>query len=214
MLFTPLAEKPAAIHLTGTSWVHDDVIAQNTLQSTGLRVFFDAPLKAPAGDSGSALMDVSLELPLPLSRIHPDADAAARFRLSAPLSGDVSLAAPNVLAWKPAQAGAELAGLASLLIGQDIEQVRLRVALRGSMIWSEQPGGQLYLDGRVYGRAGLRADGSPRIELAFPSGDGQRSSDFESWLYLRLQIAPPKLTQVRLPPKSSTPAARRAAPLS
>jgi len=198
MLFTPIAEKPPAVHITGVNWVHDDVIAQQPLQSSGLQIFFDGPVDAPPGDSGAAIMSVLLDTPAPLKTINPTADPAAMIRLSVPLTGDVSLPSPNVLSWTPTQGGGELANLAAFLISENIERVRLRVCLRGSMLWSEQGGQNLYVDGRVSGKSGFRADGTPRIDLTFPSGDGRRSSDFESWLYLQLQIPPPKLTEVKL----------------
>lgn len=193
MLFAPLAEVPPAMHVTGINWVHDDVIAQQPLQTSGLQIFFDGPLTAPPGDSGSAIVSVVLDTPAPLKTINPAADPGALFRLSVPLNGDVTLPSPDVLAWKPAQGGAELANLAAFLISENVERVRLQVTLHGAMIWADTTDHRLYLDGKVYGKAGFRGDGTPRIDLAFPSGDRARSSDFHSWLYLQLQIPPPIL---------------------
>jgi hypothetical protein len=198
MLFTPIAESPPAMHVTGVNWVHDDIIALEPLQSAGLQIFFDGAMTAPVGDSGQSIVSVTLETPAPLKIINPGADAKSTFRLSTPLAGEVTLPAPNVLAWKPAQSGAELSNLVAFLVNENIQRVRLRVILRGSMIWSEQSDQRLYVDGRVYGKSGFRADGSPRIDLSLPSGDGVKSSDFESWLYLQLRIPPPKLTQLAL----------------
>ncbi|HWU80386.1 MAG TPA: DUF6519 domain-containing protein, partial [Caulobacter sp.] len=205
MIFTPIAEHPPALHVTGVNWVHDDVIAQDPLKSAGLQIFFDGPMTAPVGDSGQAIISVLLDMPAPLKVFNPAADATATVPLSIPLNGEVSLSSPKVLVWKPVQGGAELANLAAFLISQNVQRVRLRVLLRGAMIWSEQGGQRLYLDGRVYGKSGFRADGTQRIELDLPSGDGLKSSDFESWLYLQLQIPPPKLIQFSLSKSLANP---------
>jgi hypothetical protein len=199
MLFRPIAEGPPAMHVTGVNWVHDDVISQQNLQTSGLEIFFDGPMTAPAGDSGQAIISVVLDTPAPLKTINPAATVAnAVFRLSTPLTGDVSMPSPTTLLWKPTQGGAELSNLAAFLISENIQRARLQVSLRGSMIWADQGAERLFLDGRVYGKPGVRADSTPRIDLTLPSGDGSRSSDFESWLYLQLQIPPPNLIQLKL----------------
>jgi hypothetical protein len=62
---------------------------------------------------------------------------------------------------------------------------RLRIVLKGHMIASAGLGGALaYLDGRCFGKGVARADGSQRLDLALPSGNGEKASDFESWLYV------------------------------
>jgi Family of unknown function (DUF6519) len=68
----------------------------------------------------------------------------------------------------------------------------MRVTVKGHAIWSDQGGRSIYLDGQAFGRSGpndLRADQStPRTALMFPSGAGERASDFESWFYM---VPPP-----------------------
>jgi hypothetical protein len=56
-------------------------------------------------------------------------------------------------------------------------RIRCRVVLKGNAILTEdgRP-----LDGNVFGR--LRDDGT--TDLTFPSGDGYKGGDFESWFYL------------------------------
>src|SRR5262249_41820954 len=62
---------------------------------------------------------------------------------------------------------------------------RERVRLAGADIFVGAGAGQVFLDGRVLGAPGTRADGvTPRIDLTFPSGTGEGVSDFESWFYL------------------------------
>ena len=66
---------------------------------------------------------------------------------------------------------------------------RVRVRLMGRSIFSNSAGGQLYLDGQTFGQLGpLRADGSPSVGLQFPSGNGEKASDFESWFYLAPEL--------------------------
>ena len=198
-LFAPLAEKPAAVHVTGISWVHDDVIGQTQLQTSGLQVFFDGTLTPPPGDAGAAVVSVTLEMPVPLKTFNAQADASATTHLNVPLSGDIGFSG-NTLLWKPATGGAELASLAAALVAQQVSRVRLRVHLRGNGIWREGGTARVYLDGATLGQGGFRADSTPRIDLLFPSGQGRQCSDFESWLYLQLQLPAAKLLGVAVVP--------------
>jgi hypothetical protein len=62
---------------------------------------------------------------------------------------------------------------------------RLRIALKGRMIGAAgAAGNMLYLDGQSFAKAGTRADGSQRLDLTLPSGNGEKASDFESWIYV------------------------------
>ncbi len=59
---------------------------------------------------------------------------------------------------------------------------RLRIALKGRMITATGTGGEmLYLDGQCFGKS---TDGSQRLDLVLPSGNGEKASDFESWVYV------------------------------
>jgi hypothetical protein len=64
----------------------------------------------------------------------------------------------------------------------------------------DDPNTRAYLDGRTLGQDGFRADGTARIDLLFPSGEGSRSSDFESWLYVQLQLPPSTLVGLAIAP--------------
>ncbi len=61
---------------------------------------------------------------------------------------------------------------------------RVRVRIMGQCIWSGSGKKTRWLDGQSCGIRGERADGSPRTDLALPSGNGARASDFESWFYI------------------------------
>ncbi|HEY4587918.1 MAG TPA: carboxypeptidase regulatory-like domain-containing protein, partial [Thermoanaerobaculia bacterium] len=54
----------------------------------------------------------------------------------------------------------------------------VQVILKGNFIWSaDDP--EVFLDGESFGR---NADG--QVDLRFPSGDGRRGGDFETWFWL------------------------------
>ena len=65
------------------------------------------------------------------------------------------------------------------------QSTRVRVTIKGHIIWGDANQNWLYLDGQSFGRPGRRiADNTPRTALAFPTGSGARASDFESWFYI------------------------------
>jgi hypothetical protein len=198
--FTPLAEIAPAIHIAGVSWVNDDIIPQAQLLANGLQIFFDSAVTPPPGDAAQAVVGVTMDAPVPLKAINPAADATARMNLSLPLSSDLSFPNPTTLLWKPGGSGVELGNLIAFLVTEQVQRVRLRVHLDGAAIWSDQTNARLYLDGRTLGQGGFRADNSPRIDLAFPSGEGRRSSDFDSWFYMQLQLPPAKLITLTISP--------------
>lgn len=198
--FTPLAEIPPAIHITGISWVNDDIIPQAQVLANGLQIFFDGTVTPPPGDAAQAVVSVTMDAPVPLKTINPAADAAAQMNLSLPLSSDLSFPDPTTLQWKPGGSGVELSNLVAFLVTEGVRRVRLRVHLDGAAIWSDQPNARFYLDGRTLGQSGFRADGTPRIDLALPSGEGRRSSDFDSWFYMQLALPPAKLIALAIDP--------------
>jgi hypothetical protein len=66
-----------------------------------------------------------------------------------------------------------------------MDRVRCRVVLKGNVILAADDGRPL--DGNVFGK--LRDDkhpvtGLPTTDLIFPSGDGNKGGDFESWFWL------------------------------
>jgi hypothetical protein len=71
----------------------------------------------------------------------------------------------------------------------EIPRLRCRVMLKGNTILDERTG-ERPLDGDVFGR--LRDDedrvtGLPTTDLIFPSGDGNKGGDLESWFYLSFE---------------------------
>jgi hypothetical protein len=89
--------------------------------------------------------------------------------------------AGNVITWTPPPATEQLL-LKAIPAGAVL---RVRVTLKGPIIWGNSEDGLIYLDGQVSGQAGgARFDGNTRTELKLPSGSGDRASDFESWFWL------------------------------
>ncbi|MEP6779520.1 MAG: DUF6519 domain-containing protein [Gemmatimonadaceae bacterium] len=81
-------------------------------------------------------------------------------------------------------------------------EIRLRVTLKGHLIWSDPKASakRVFLDGQAFGQPDLRADKkNPRIAYAFPTGSHVRASDFESWFFIggKAQPAPLQVTTVR-----------------
>jgi hypothetical protein len=106
------------------------------------------------------------------------------------LRGHVTLT-PNGIHWQPILTAGQLSGLFD---GTGV--LRVRVTLKGHVIWTEDADRRLYLDGQAFGQPGLRTDKkTPRTALVFPSGTGEHTSDFESWFEI---IQPLRIRAVTL----------------
>lgn len=92
---------------------------------------------------------------------------------------------------------------------------RVRVRLLGHMIFSQiasdsscGPARTIFLDGQCFAIPGTRQDQTPRMDLEYPSGNGAKASDFESWFYLAPATAISSVTfdpaSVTLPARSET----------
>ncbi len=191
-LFPPLTEVGGtvavdAFHVTNTNWLNDDVFDIGTFLQQGLVIQTNAPPDPRSVDEANVI--VTLEA----TSLAENASSTF-FSLQVVLDGEIvrSFGDPNVIVWQPsANARERLATLTARAL------VRVRVKLMGRTIWSEQSGKRLYLDGQAFG---IPASGSElkktRIGLQFPSGDGARGSDFESWFYLGRREAPAKPLQI------------------
>jgi hypothetical protein len=209
-MFSPLTERPAALHVKGINWVNDDIVSQDLIIN-GLQVTFDSELTPATTDSSSAIATLTMEMPVVLGaagvmNVGPG-DGQIVGQVTTILDGDLAFSAQgapnspiNSLSWKPTKNGAEFKTLIAALVTQRIARVRLRFVLKGHAIWRQGGPDLVYLDGRTLGMPGARADNSPRIDLVLPSGDGRRSSDFESWFYLQLQLPPSTLVGLSVSP--------------
>jgi Family of unknown function (DUF6519) len=205
--FSPLAEPPPALHVAGTSWVNDDDLDQAVLLANGLRVFLDGPITYPppaAVESLNTALSVTIEAPLQLPALAAAGPTGVATHAIA-LNGDVDLPAPNVIEWKPRAGGVELASLSTYLVSQPaspVTRAKVRIRLNGSALWQDIGNQRLYVDGRTFGGDGIRRDGvTQRVDLLFPSGDGRKASDLESWFYLRLQPPPSNLVGLTITPQ-------------
>lgn len=190
---TELTPPPAksALHVTAFNWANDDVITLDQVQANGLTVTLDQP---PASGIDPATFAVVLEAPLITEGRSPEFAVAAgpnaiSFVLRAGLIIDGSVAVNgNAIAWTmPNRLNSELAQLAQALESLVNQQVfaRVRVTLKSRAIRGGGSGAPIYLDGQCFGVPGTRADGkTARTDLALPSGDAAKASDFESWFYL------------------------------
>jgi hypothetical protein len=206
-IFPPLTERSVApaLHVTATNWRNDDLFDTRTIVSDGLRITLDGPPNALA--LGDASVIVTIETP---PQNQTNTTTTSPFLQSMIIRGDVTIDSnnPNVIVWKIAQqqqrgirAALEAAGLpaaaasrsrrarsaaaAAPTVAAPTGATRLRVTLKGPVIWSDIGTRRLYLDGQAFGMPGQRTDGqTPCTALSFPSGSNTRAADFESWLYI------------------------------
>jgi len=166
--FSPLTSP--AMHVTAISWSNDDLLPVDVFDQ-GLQVTLDAD-PDPTSVTSSTMIVVAEA---------PPASAGLSGLMTQPY---IFLAEPtvaaNVISWTPPP------GLENLL--QNLPAgtlLRVRVTLKGHVIWTNLGGTLLYLDGQAFGQPGTRSDGTTRIDLILPrSGSGARASDFESWFWL------------------------------
>ncbi len=204
--FPPLTEigtatTPPAIHVTGTSWKNDDIVAVSDLIK-GLQINLSAApwgrgvaAKAPSMSLDPAALTITLEIPLTAQAFGAGVLGLGNASLSLELAGSNQISGTQSSAsimWIPDAQRQLLARLEELLKLQT--SLRVRVRLSGHVVWGDVATGSVYLDGRALGQPGARLDGSPRTALRFPSGVGDQGSDFESWFYLgEPPHAPPPL---------------------
>lgn len=205
-IFPPLTEccdgaPSGALHVTGTNWKNDDPMPLTTIAKDGLRVHLDS-----AADPASLTNDtvqVALELPVGQGQA-ATANQVHRVYFRGVVTRDAT--DDRVIVWRPQQqtVGPALgprrrASRASPFPGLGMDALRatvarltvvqfnafvVRVTLKGHFIWADgarDSGESRFLDGQAFGRPATRANGSSRIDLAFPSGAGAPASDFESW---------------------------------
>ena len=176
-IFPPLTGLPA-VHVIATSWMNDDMIKLDDLIKKGLSILLDDSIDQQSVSGNTMIVAVES---FPANSDSLD--------LSFILEGSVTISdrAPSVIKWMPKEPvvrGPNAATtlhqqLERLIIGRS--SIRMRIVLKGHAIWSKHDDKLYYLDGQVFGTPGKRADRTPRTDLIFPSGNGQKASDFESW---------------------------------
>ena len=196
-IFPPLTELTAAaarpaLHVIKTNWKNDSLFDAATFQEAGLRITLNGP-PAPTSISNETVI-VTIELP------YTSGDQAnPLFRQQVAVLGQVGVdpADPNTILWRYVE---QATGGGNIAVGPSIgdivrpripravaarSAILVRVALKGHVIWSQAGNAPRFLDGQAFGRPVDEAETNrTRTALSFPSGDGERASDFESWLYI------------------------------
>jgi len=184
-LFPPLTELATdqappvkAFHVAKINWRNDDWLDAKAV-SAGLEINFNAPPDSRALNGGSFI--VTLE---PFPKSTGLAVVGAGMRDVFVMEGVIGVKAgdPMTVVWKPnptlMKALVSFQGVAAS------QKPRVRVRLMGHKIWTQAGNQILYLDGQAFGEPGVRAGGTPGIDLIWPSGNAAKASDFESWFYL------------------------------
>lgn len=191
LLFPPLTEvggktTAPALHVTATNWANDEVMEPDVFLKLGLDITLDAAPEAFTIQEANVIVTIEVSL--------GTNESAFPFSVNFILDGDVSVNAdsPNVIQWRPTANVIER--LRAIL--DRPTPIRVRVTLKGHTIWSDAIGTRRYLDGQAFGTPAQRVERVPRIALEFPSGDGVRASDFESWFYLGRARVPSKPLQI------------------
>lgn len=202
--FPPLTELTAsgakpALHVVKTNWENDSQFDPAIFQQAGLRITLNGP-PDPAS-VGNETVIVTLEIPYVSGGVaNPGIRQAVR-----PI-GQVGVdpADPNTIVWRFVEAnvggGTVVEGPTFGHIAMPIAPTAtapqgsfvLRVTLKGHVIWSQAGNQKRFLDGKAFGQPVVDANNQAHTALIFPSGDGARASDFESWFYIggRAQRAP------------------------
>ena len=199
-LFPPLTElttagaKPA-LHIVKVNWENDSPLDSKVFQEAGLRITLDGP-PDPASISNETVV-VMIDLP------YTSGDQTnPLFRQPVAVLGQVGVdpADPTTIVWRYVEQAT--GGGGNVAVGPAIGHLVLpriprevvarnalpvRVTLKGHVIWSQAGNPPRYLDGQAFGRPVVDANNRAHTSLIFPSGDGARASDFESWLYIGTQ---------------------------
>lgn len=202
-----------AVHVTGVSWVNDDITTLDLLVANGLVINLD---QAPSSPITGANLIVTLEAavaPADSTDTTPTAGSATPASTIARtvwvVDAEISVS-EQVISWLLPFTGASVsqqiavAFLDNLISPGAPDQLfaRVRVRLLGRMIFASGP---MYLDGQAYGQPALRQDGvTPRIDLRLPSGNEAVSSDFDGWFYLAPTLAITSLSLNFDPPAGTT----------
>ena len=161
------------------------------LTREGLRITLDGP-PDPAAVSNETVI-ITMEIPYVSG-----GQANPLVREALILRGQVSVdpADANTIVWRFVEQGAvgpavvegPTLGHIAMPVGPTATAPQgsfvLRVTLKGHVIWSQTGNGTRFLDGQTFGRPVMDTNNQAHTSLIFPSGDGARASDFESWFYI------------------------------
>lgn len=170
--FGPLTSQ--AMRILATNWLNDAEYPRSILKE-GLHITLDGEPDPVSVNSGSMILTVEPTLP---------GEGENAFIMS----GHIEVNANSIhWRWGHDEEGgvAELLDKLNNFFRRQEHRPRVRVVLKGHLIWSTEENQFLYLDGQSFGYRGVQGDNkTPRHALAFPSGTSVTASDFESWFYL------------------------------
>ena len=195
-IFPPLTELTAAgtkpaLHVVKTNWANDAVVPADLLTRDGLRITLDGP-PDPAAVSNETVI-VTMEIPYVSGGT---ANPLVREALIVRGQVGVDPADANTIVWRFVEQGAvgpavvegPTLGHIAMPVGPTATAPQgsfvLRVTLKGHVIWSRAGNRTRFLDGQAFGQSIVDTNNQAHTALIFPSGDGARASDFESWFYI------------------------------
>ncbi|MEA3335587.1 MAG: DUF6519 domain-containing protein [Chloroflexota bacterium] len=195
-IFPPLASP--ALRVERISWRNDDLMSISRFAEEGLRMALSGTPDSRTIDSSTMIVTAEV------SYREGDSQSEVPLNHSLILHGSISVHG-NIIHWQWDQgtnpdgpSGAGFLAVNSLAAIQDPRIIRLRVVLKGHVVWGDFGQRRLFLDGQAFGRPDLRGvDNSVRTALELPSGNGERASDFESWFFLGTEGDTPEPLQVR-----------------
>ncbi len=224
-LFEPIAHK--TLHVTGINWRNDslvqfdDALYANLLQ-VGFQIMLDDAPDAWTVNPASLVVTVEMGngLAIPVRGNIKVQDNIISWRIKAGKRKAAAVADMSMLI----DSGVlhNLAGNAVLSETEEtaattVTNYRVRITLKGNLIWRTFCGSRIYLDGRAMGKPRSDRDESgdavARYDLNFPSGAGGTASDFESWidLYQIVTQSTPAKPQTPTDKAQGRPAAKKAA---
>jgi hypothetical protein len=192
---TPAAAPPA-LHITKINWTNDAVVTADQWVANGLTVTLDAPPSSPVNGGNFIVTLEAIFDPFPQMQQRTnylEARSRANFlpstfiRTESIIDSTIAVNG-SAIAWTMPYVKANLL------------QVYTVNAIAAGLLFGKLLGqygdAQMYLDGQSLGQTATNNDGTTRIDLQLPSGNGSKASDFESWFY----VAPTLLiTQVTVP---------------
>ena len=165
-----------AMHILAINWRNDSVRSRDFLRHEGLYITLDSIPLAASITPSTFVVSVEPTLPGGGDSIFP-------------MTGILRVE-QNVLHWRwhgEREEGAipELWDKLNILFRKSSGHLpRVRVMLKGNMLWGYRNDRIVYLDGETLAIPARQDDGKFRTGIQLPSGTGRQASTFESWFYL------------------------------
>ena len=189
---------PPALHVNSISWANDDLMTLDNLTLKGLSLVLDG---TPTGPVDSRNFLVTVDMPFAVAIPAPGV-AGGQAMLPVVLAGTV-ISNGGTLAWSLPDNARDTVGAlsaASEFYAASGLYMQARVTLKGHAVIGTINGAPAWLDGQCFGKPGTRFDNTPRVDYSYPSGNGAKASDFESWF----SVAPVAVPTLTISPASVT----------